>query len=157
MNSYVKGVVLVCVSSMLLSACSEQDGAASAPKSVSVLEHSKAQPSKVGDSAVYFADGTGISFDGKILREAKLENARGVFQRYVLQVPADLTSLETSTFDVLARAGYVRKVRKEEPPLFAVSYLKKGSPTVIAAYKELKPVKAGEPRTQLVLAWRIEQ
>ncbi len=158
MSVNIKCTFFICVSAALLAACNDQASTSSLPPQASEPERVvETLAPKPKEGEIYFADGTGVAFDGKVLREERLENANGTFQRYVLQVPAGLMALEVSTFDVLARAGYVRQVRKEEPSLFSVSYSKKGSPGILAAYRELKPGKDGKPRTQLVLTWRIAQ
>lgn len=158
MSVNIKRTFFICVSALLLAACNDEASTSSEPQQASEPERVvETQAPKPKEVEIYFADGTGVAFDGKVLREERLVNANGNFQRYVLQVPARLMALEAATFDVLVRAGYMRQVRKEEPPMFSVSYSKKGSPGILATYRELKPGKDGKPRTQLVLTWRIAQ
>lgn len=157
MENGMKGCIVVCVAALALAGCSEPAETTKSPVSQEKPAQITAPTPDKNQSSIYFVDGTGVSFSGKVIREEKLENSKGNFQRHVLQVPTELMFLESSTFAVLAKSGYTRKVRREEPPLFTVNYIKKGFPTVLAAYKELVPGKDGVSRTQLVLTWRVEE
>lgn len=154
MMARVKCLFFICMSALAVAAC--DDSASKSGAQVGELERIvKADASTVDESNIYFEDGTGIAFNGKVVREERFENGKGTYQRYVLEVPASLASLEGATFSVLAKAGYTRQVRKEEPSLFSVTYRKKGFPGILANYRELKSSRNGKLRAQLVLTWRV--
>ena len=64
--------------------------------------------------------------------------------------------LEGTTFAELAKRGYTRRIRKEEVGLFVVSYQKKGSVTISAAYSEHSTeFPADNIRSKAVYSWRV--
>lgn len=105
---------------------------------------------------IKFADGTGIAFDGKISRDAIVENKHGKSQRYVIELSAEARAIENAVFNVMVKAGYSRHVRQDEAGLYGVRYSKKGFPMITAVYKDFSKEEQGDVRkTTLVLSWRI--
>lgn len=89
-----------------------------------------------------------LPFDGRLVRYDLIRNEKGTFDRYTLNSPRELMSLEVDTFWYLARKGYVRKVRRESADRYVVNYVLKGRATIIADYRELSD---GGAKTRVII------
>lgn len=134
----------------ILSGCEEGNAPqAQAPKS-------NASYVSTGQEAIELPSGQKIGFDGKILKSYIDENKNGKYQRHVIELPAELMSVEGTFFSSLAKAGYQRKNNSEANGFQIYSYSKKGAPLIRASFKNLNNTEAkAAPQTRLVLSWKV--
>ncbi|WP_226686996.1 hypothetical protein [Stutzerimonas stutzeri] len=103
---------------------------------------------------IYFPDGAGFQFNGKLRRYEFLENEKGQFDRYTFEFPEDMMAVEGAVFATLAKSGYQRKVRRENDKVFVVNYSKKGFSPVSMTYERLPTTKQKKAFTRLKIIWK---
>ncbi|MBO0368804.1 hypothetical protein GIB23_17110 [Pseudomonas putida] len=109
-----------------------------------------------GQQAIELPSGEKIGLDGKLVKSFVDENKNGTYQRHVIEVPAEIMSVEGSLFYNLAKVGYQRKSKTESKEFKIYAYSKKGAPPIKASYKPLTISGASTaPLTRLVLSWKI--
>lgn len=107
-------------------------------------------------NAIVFPVGNELNFDGRVVRYEYIESAKGNLERYAIHSNNSMMSLEANTYQVLAKAGYLRRIRKEEPGTFVVNYVKKGAPTIIASFSEFLPKEpAMGARSKVIFTWKV--
>lgn len=134
----------------LISGCEEGSAPqAQAPKSTVSLV-------SAGQQAIELPGGTKIGFDGKIVKSYIDENKNGKYQRHVIELPAEVMSVEGTFFSNLAKVGYQRKNNSEANGFQIYSYTKKGTPSIRASFKNLDKAEAkAAPQTRLVISWKV--
>lgn len=152
----MRNVLVTLITTLTLLGCSDPGETPPPAASQKNTDQSKITIQNDDKATVYFSDGSGILFSAHSSNEEILEGKNGRFQRYILQIAAEIMILEQSTFDALEKSGYTRRILKNEPPIYTVNYIKPGHPTILATYKKLSLRKGGTPNTQLVLTWRIK-
>lgn len=105
-------------------------------------------------NTIYFPDGVGIQFDGKLRRYELVENEKGRFDRYTFEFPEDMMAIEGAVFATLAKSGYQRKVRREDDRLYVVNYIKKGMPSVSMTYEWVPAKNKVQAFTRLRVVWK---
>lgn len=103
---------------------------------------------------IYFPDGAGLQFSGKLRRYELVENKKGSFDRYTFEFAQDTMAIEGAVFATLAKSNYQRKVRREDDRLFVVNYIKKGFAPVSMTYERLPAKKGVEGLTRLRVIWK---
>ncbi|TBU81913.1 hypothetical protein DNK06_05170 [Pseudomonas daroniae] len=105
---------------------------------------------------VRLPEGNEVSFNGRIFQYQLLQNDRGEFDRYTIHSSDSLMAMEGAVFTQLARTGYTRRVRSEEPGRFVVNYLKPGSVTIIATYTDHAIKTAGATvKSRAIFTWKV--
>lgn len=105
-------------------------------------------------NTIYFPDGAGLQFNGKLRRYEFVENEKGQFDRYTFEFPEDMMAVEGAVFATLAKSGYQRKVRRENDKVFVVNYSKKGFSPVSMTYERLPTTKETKAFTRLKVIWK---
>lgn len=105
--------------------------------------------------AVYFPDGQGLQFSGKLRRYELVENEKGQFDRYTFEFSEDIMPIEAAVFATLAKRGYQRKVRREDDGLFVVDYVMKNGVSVLMSFERV-PAKNKDASafTRLKVSWK---
>jgi len=105
-------------------------------------------------STIYFPDGAGLQFSGKLRRYELVENEKGLFDRYTFEFSEDMMAIEGAVFATLAKSGYQRKVRREDDRLYVVNYIKKGFAPVSMTYERMPAKKKVQAFTRLRVVWK---
>ena len=134
---------------LLLGGCSEVSGDKQATAAVPV---SNAQ--YLHKNAIYLPDGFGLEFSGWLRNYTLVINEKGSFDRYVFEFTDELMAIEGALYAVIGKQGYVRRLRKEQPGLLVVSYIKKGVNPVTMSYETLKPTPDSQAKTRLRVTWK---
>lgn len=142
----MKKVLALCAVA-LLAGCdaNTQQNSASVPPVASNYFHK---------NAIYFPDGVGLQFSGKLRRYELVENEKGKFDRYTFEFPEDMMAIEGAVFATLAKSGYQRKVRREDDRLYVVNYIKKGLPSVSMTYERVPAKNKVQAFTRLRVVWK---
>ena len=105
---------------------------------------------------VRLPEGDEVSFNGRIFQYQLLQNDRGESDRYIIHSNDSLMAMEGAVFTQMARKGYTRRIRAEEPGRFVVNYLKPGSVTITATYTDHVVTTAGATvKSRVVLTWKV--
>jgi len=105
-------------------------------------------------NTIYFPDGAGLQFNGKLRRYELVENEKGQFDRYTFEFSEDMMAVEGAVFATLVKSGYQRKIRRENDKLFVVSYIKKGFAPVSMTYERVPAKTEVEAFTRLRVVWK---
>lgn len=105
-------------------------------------------------NTIYFPDGAGLQFNGKLRRYELVENEKGQFDRYTFEFAEDMMAVEGAVFATLAKSGYQRKVRRENDKIFVVNYNKKGFAPVSMTYERVPANKGIKALTRLRVVWK---
>ncbi|WP_404397776.1 hypothetical protein LG309_08295 [Stutzerimonas chloritidismutans] len=142
----MKKVLALCAVA-LLAGCDEgtQQNSASVPPVTSNYFHK---------NTIYFPDGAGLQFSGKLRRYELVENEKGLFDRYTFEFSEDMMAIEGAVFATLAKSGYQRKVRREDDRLYVVNYIKKGFAPVSMTYERMPAKKKVQAFTRLRVVWK---
>ncbi len=105
-------------------------------------------------NTIYFPDGAGLQFNGKLRRYELVENEKGQFDRYTFEFSEDMMAVEGGVFATLAKSGYQRKVRRESDKIFIVNYIKKGFAPVSMTYERVPAKKEVNGFTRLRVVWK---
>lgn len=141
--------VLVLAALLLLGGCDEVSG----EKQISdLVPVSNAQ--YLHKNAIYLPDGYGLQFSGWLRNYSLTTNEKGSFDRYIFEFTDELMAIEGALYAVLGKQGYVRRVRKEQPGLLVVSYIKKGVSPVTMSYETLKLGPDSQAKTRLRVTWK---
>jgi hypothetical protein len=151
--NYMKALLLLALTSAVIVGCNDGATPASPPANTPDASHANT----LYKNKIYLPDGTAITFTGYLINYSLTQNEKGSFEAYTFNFDSSLMNLEGSTYASLAKAGYLRKIHKEEPSLFLVSYIKKGFPPVNVNYKDLSEKSKGMINTQARMAWKLNK
>ncbi len=133
-----------------LAACSDSPSEnieTSAVKQAAAAQH-------LQKNAVYLPDSKSLEIPGWLRSYDLLSNEKGEFDRYVFESSQEIMAVEGTVYASLAKLGYTRKIRKEQPGLFVVNYVKKGAIPVTFSYETLKPDAAIKAKTRFRVSWK---
>lgn len=135
---------------LALTGCGEEKPTANTSSANSTNQQEIAAELAKGNVKV--ADGTVLSFPNSTITSKITQNSLGKYQRYSITTSQDIMKIEGEVFSTLAKAGYVRTVKKEEAGLYSVQYAKKGYPAMGANYTTL----SDGSKSELTMHWKIE-
>jgi hypothetical protein len=137
----------LCVAALLVG-CDTGDSQNGAPKALPVVANYFAK------NAIYFPDGTGIQFSGKLRSYVLVEGEKGKFDRYIFEFSEDIMAIEGAVYATLAKSGYQRKVRREDGGHFVVDYTKKDSAPVTMIYERVSASNGVEGFSRVRVSWQ---
>lgn len=143
----LKRVLGLCAAALLVG-CDTGASQSTAPKSLPVAAN------YFSKNAIYFPDGAGLQFSGKLRSYVLVEDEKGKFDRYVFEFSEDVMTVEGAVFATLAKSGYQRQVRREDVKSFVVDYRKLGFATVTMIYERVPASNGMEPFSRLRVTWK---
>lgn len=143
----MKRVLGLCAAALLVG-CDTDASHNSAPRSSPVVAN------YFSKNAIYFPDGTGIQFSGKMRSYVLVQDEKGTFDRYIFDFPEDIMTVEGAVFATLTKSGYQRKVRREDAKSFVVDYIKGGSAPVTMIYERVPASNDMEAFSRLRVSWK---
>ncbi|MCQ4239547.1 hypothetical protein [Stutzerimonas stutzeri] len=143
----MKTVLGLCAAALLVG-CDTGATQNSATKSLPVVAN------YFSKNAIYFPDGAGIQFSGKMRSYVLVEDEKGKFDRYIFEFAEDIMTVEGSVFATLAKSGYQRKMRREDANSFVVDYIKRDSAPVTMIYERVPASNGVDAFSRLRVSWK---
>jgi hypothetical protein len=141
----MRSILALAVCAVLLAGCGPDESSASRNGNATAESLS-------GQTVVKLADGTGLSFSGKLVSETVKPTDKGRSKVYVIDLVSSRDLAEKSVFDVLSKAGYAQDIRSEKDGARKIHYVKKSQPTVGSFYTDR--LVDGKSGVRVVLYWQ---
>lgn len=141
---FVWGLAVV---SALLVGCDSADQQAANTANAAVVASQEA-----GRVIVRLNDGTGLSFDGKLVKSVLRPNAEGQVRMNEIDIVGDRAAVEKAVSKILSDAGFKEKVAAQGDGLKKIHYSKKNTPVVGGLYKDREV--DGKKGVRLAIYWQ---
>lgn len=148
----LKKLMLICALAIMVACTDSTSGDAPAVK----VKVEKVSAQFLHKDAVYLPGGQALGIEGRLIRYDFVSNDKGAFDRYTFESKKEVMSLEGAIYANLARYGYSRKVRKEQPGFYQVTYTKKSATPLTFIYESQQGDSEVQAITRIRISWKAD-
>lgn len=148
----MKKIVIGATLAFALTACDK--GADSQTQAPAQLEgaQTSAAASQDGSNVIRFADGTGVTINGDIVKKYTAVREGKERQHYLIDFKGGVSDVDEALSAVLEKNQYLRQVKGDSESNRHVYYRKAGKPIVVAVFA---PLPKDSDKTRLALSWEL--